>query len=120
MPQDLTNEDRAAFEAWAKSPPLEWNVARYPDDPALSEWPGLYRRYETQCAWASWQEGMRAGMERAAKVCDELSFRASICMAERDNIGEPVYDQESCSLGIQATNECAVAIRALLREGKRD
>jgi len=105
------DEDRAAFEAWAKSPPLEWNVARYPDDPALSEWPGLYRRYETQCAWASWQEGMRAGIERAAAVCDK----------ERELYTfDPTPGDELDQMARSACWECAAAIRALLREGKRD
>ena len=71
MPIELTDASRAAFEAWAKSPPFEWDTARYPDDPEHYAWPGGYRSHVTLCGWEAWQAGIAAGIERAAKVCED-------------------------------------------------
>ncbi len=48
-------KERARFEKWAKSPPQEWIVSKYPDD---SAWPGQYRSYVVQAAWEAWREAL--------------------------------------------------------------
>ncbi len=54
-------DERVAFEAWASSPPMEFDLTRFPETGA---WPGVYTRYHVHCAWDAWQA--RAALEAAA------------------------------------------------------
>ena len=50
---------REEFEKWASEPPMEWCLARYPDDEVRFAWPGLYKDYTVQSAWEAWQEAAK-------------------------------------------------------------
>ena len=59
---------------------------------------------------------LRAGLERAAKECDDSIFRAEICGAECFEDGAPVYDKTLLKVAIDALRECSATIRALAEE----
>lgn len=58
------DDSRAAFEAWAKSPPFEHRCTRYPPDHAA--WPGVYENICVEFAWLAWQ----AAIEHSEKLLD--------------------------------------------------
>jgi len=88
---------REKFEGEFSKSPFEFEMGRYPDDSAKYAWPGSYRNYKTLCAWEGFQLGYKAGIEAAAKVCDEYPQR------------DPAEDGN----GYWAANNCADAIRQL-------
>lgn len=50
---------REAFEKWISSPPYDYSIDKYPDNPALAAWPKCYRDIAVQVAWDAWQESIR-------------------------------------------------------------
>lgn len=44
------------FEEWAESPPREWSVERFPNDPKKYAWPGRYKDYMVFATWEAWRE----------------------------------------------------------------
>lgn len=51
--------DRQVFEDWVSSPPYEYAVCRFADDPAAEAWPGNYVNIGVQLAWDAWQESQK-------------------------------------------------------------
>lgn len=51
-----TEKERAVFERRFSASPFEWDFSRYPNDPSKFGWPGAYRDYNVECAWAGWLE----------------------------------------------------------------
>lgn len=49
-------EMRDAFEKWVSSPPFEYSVSRYPNDPMQYSWPGSYKYLTVELAWSAWKE----------------------------------------------------------------
>lgn len=47
-----TDDQRAAFEAWATVNEPELNLTVHPKK---SAWPGEYKFQSTHCAWLAWQ-----------------------------------------------------------------
>lgn len=47
--------ERQAFERWAKMPPREWDVTRWPDDDRYSPYPNEYLDPATQRAWEAFK-----------------------------------------------------------------
>lgn len=45
---------RDEFERWISAPPIEADVARYPES---GPWPGQYCDYKVQLAWEAWTTG---------------------------------------------------------------
>jgi len=85
----MTNDTRAAFEAWEKS--RGGNLTRHDS--------GLYANSAMQGRWTVWQASRRAALEEAAQVCG----MESVTMATRDQSRGALH--------------CAAAIRALADEG---
>jgi len=89
----MTNDTRAAFEAWAKSEGL--TVARTTKRDLQG-----YDAPDTDYAWMGWLASRRAALDEAAKVCEE---HAKIHVDGSYEQGEAEY--------------LAEAIRALADEG---
>ena len=89
------SDDRAAFEAEMKAAGYAYSTDRRAMLYADGE---TYRSLAWQAGWEMWRAGMRAGIERAAEVCDNLGAQAGGRSMTADYM------------------DCADAIRAL--EGK--
>jgi len=50
---------RARFEAWVSSPPLGYDINRWPADPPPFAISGNYADNKTQRAWEIWQEASK-------------------------------------------------------------
>ena len=96
------SDDRAAFESWGASMgwDMTWTNASNP----------RFLQKSVQMAWLARQEGMRAGIERAAEVCEEVADR------HRAN-NDRTWPERNRSEGQDGASDCEAAIRALL-EGK--
>lgn len=55
MNTNQPDAERAAFERAISGPPYERDTARWPDD-GTSAWPGNYKDYPVDLAWALWRE----------------------------------------------------------------
>ncbi len=67
QPAEVGADERAKFEAWITSPPLEKPVHRNPES---SGFPGQYWEYEVQLAWDAWQA--RAQLTEGADATSDL------------------------------------------------
>jgi hypothetical protein len=63
---------------------------------------------------AIYRDGLRAGIDRAAEMCEEASFHASLWAASVDEKGKPLFDKRDIETGTRAIDQCAADIRALL------
>lgn len=52
----MSDDMRAAFEAWITQPPYELTLERLPD---TSAWPGAYNDIGMQLAWEAWQQSAK-------------------------------------------------------------
>lgn len=88
-----TDAERTAFERTISGPPYERNTERWPDD-HTSAWPGNYKDYPVDLAWALWQE--RAAL--AATPPAEIARLQSICVNAHDRLLRADSDQELLAL----------------------
>jgi hypothetical protein len=62
----MTNDTRAAFEAWARAENMSLGTLRH-----IGYAEGTYEDSRTHAAWLGWLASRRAALEEAAKVCEE-------------------------------------------------
>ena len=98
------SDDRAAFEAEMKAAGYAYSTDRRAMLYADGE---TYRSLAWQAGWEMWRAGMRAGIERAAGVCEQVGSVHGLRAPSPASRGERYYVDDGYG--------CAAAIRALVK-----
>lgn len=61
---EISEQDRQAFERWIRQPPFELEPRRFPDNPERFAWPGTYRDIGVDLAWNAWCVSLLAERSR--------------------------------------------------------
>ena len=97
----MTNDTRAAFEAWAKTQPaIQAGCYGDPFKPDFDD--GTYWFPRVQSAWLAYAASRRAALEEALRECEEVADH---------------WDAMHNTQASMAADQCVVAIRALADEG---
>ena len=84
----MTNDTRAAFEAWARAGNMSLGTLRH-----IGYAEGTYEDSRTHAAWLGWLASRRAALAEAAKVCEEhakIHVDSSYEQGEAEYLGEAI------------------------------
>jgi hypothetical protein len=99
--------ERVAFERAISGPPYERDVSRYPDDHTVA-WPGNYKDYPTDLAWALWRE--RAALAaQPAPVNAPAEADLLLRVIQRLNSNPYSLTKSECISEVQAMRDAAIA-----------
>lgn len=82
--------ERAKFDAWITSPPMEYEIERYPNDPSAYSWPENYKDFRVQIAWEAWRQSAIDAETTALREQHEerIATRERVCEVLRERVEE--------------------------------